>query len=125
MQIPHPSITELDVGRALLGGIESRKPWVDDTTTICVAEFTELDDIMHFDLAFYLGDENEIKDYFASQKEDHKLSSIEKEFYDQAEIALYMINDNWWYSWNGIENRFTIEEIINRLVNFKRFCIEF
>ena len=125
MQIPHPSITELDVGRALLGGKESRKPWVNDTTTVCVAEFTELDDLIHFDQAFYYGDENEINNYLASQKEDHKLSNIEKEFYSQAEIALSMINNNWWYSWNGMKIRFTLEEIVNRLVTFKRFYIKF
>jgi len=117
MNAPLPSITELDVGRALLGGKESRKPWLDDTTTSCVAEFAELDDIMHFHQAFYLGDENEIYDYFANQKQDYEISNTENEFYTQAEIALAMINDNWWYSRYGIKNRFTIEEIVSVLLD--------
>ena len=119
MNSPLPSVTELDVGRALLGGIESRKPWIDDTTTSCVAEFTELDDIMHFNQAFYYGEEDEINNYFASQKKDYEISSVENDFYTQSEIALSMINDNWWYSWNGLKNRFTIENIVNILTNIQ------
>jgi hypothetical protein len=119
MNSPLPSVTELDVGRALLGGIESRKPWIDDTTTSCVAEFTELDDIMHFNQAFYYGKEDEIKNYFASQKKDYEISNIENIFYTQAEIALFMINDNWWSGCYGYSNKFSIEEIVGvyQLIN--------
>ena len=112
MQAPLVSVSELDVGRALLGGKLSEKPWIDDTTTSCVAEFTEQDDIMHFDKAFYFGDDNEIKQYFAAQQKDYEISSTENRFYTQAETALFMINDNWHSSLYGHDSKFSTQDIV-------------
>ena len=110
---PFVSISELDVGRALLGGKLSEKEWLDDTTTECVAEFTEQDDIMHFYKAFYIGDEKEINRYFAAQKKDYEISDEENKFYTQAEKALYMLNDNLYSSFYGLDKKFSVQDIVN------------
>jgi len=119
MDSPICSVSEFDAGRALLGGVESRKPWINNTTTSCVAEFTELDDIMHFNKAFYIGNKKKIDNYFANQKKDNKISKTEIEFYTQAEIALFMLNDNWWSGCYGHENKYSIEEIVSILLKAK------